>query len=325
VDKVWVVAEQAEGAAAVPALELATAARGLATTVEAVTWGGAGERVVQALGAHGVSTVFDIGDIGTSLPGPTVAAAIAGRWASDGAPEAVLLATSYDGRDIAARLSAKVDRPVLTNAVSLIRDGGSLITGHSVFGGEKLVWARFRASGPGIYLLRPKSCTAEPSDGVEARVVPLPVPELGATDAAKVVRRHADTRKGPSLEDARIVVSGGRGLGDQARFAFIEELAALLGGAPAASRAVVDAGWVPYAYQVGQTGKTVKPEVYLAFGISGASQHLVGMKSAKHIVAVNKDPSAPILQVADLGVVGDANVLLPKLIELVRSRSIPRA
>jgi len=320
VSKIWLVAERRDGAAAPAALELASAARTLAETVEAVTWGGEGERLAPVLGAHGVTTVFDVGDIGSKLPAPSVAAAIAARWAAEAPPEAVLLATSYDSRDIAARLSARVDRPVLTNAVALGREGGSLLSTHAVFGGAKLVRARFTGEGPGIFLVRPKSFPAEPTGGPPASVVPLPVPELGSVDGAEVAAHHADLRTGPSLEEARVVVAGGRGLGEKGRFALVEELAALLGGAPAASRAVVDAGWAPYAYQVGQTGKTVEPEVYLAFGISGATQHLVGMKSAKHIIAVNRDPSAPIFQVADLGVVGDVNQVLPKLIELVRSR-----
>lgn len=317
------VTEQNDGVLAPATIELASLARSLAETVEAVTWGGKGDCWAPVLGAHGVSTLFDVGDLGNSLPGPSVAAAISASWAAEGAPEAVLLATTYNGRDIAARLSARTDRPVLTNAVALARQGASLVTTHSVFGGEKVVRARFTDEGPGIYLVRPKSYAAEPVHGTVAEVVALPVPELARTDAAKVTARHSDANNGPSLEEAQVVVAGGRGIGEKEHFGLIEQLADLLGGAPAASRAVVDAGWAPYAYQVGQTGKTVKPDLYLAFGISGASQHLVGMKSAKHIVAVNKDASAPILQVADLGVVGDVHQVLPKLIELIKSRSRP--
>ena len=314
------VAEQANGVLAPVALELVSAARSLCSSVKAVVWGGEGEHVASALGAHGVSIVFEVGNLGDSLPGPKVAAAIAHGWAATEGPEAILFATTYDGRDIAARLSARTDRPVLTNAVALVREGDSLITTHTVFGGSKVVRARFTGQGPGIYLVRPKSFVAEPSGEAVAGVVPLPVPELRGVDAAKLVAHHADPVQGPSLEEARVVVAGGRGLGDKERFALVEELATVLHGAPAASRALVDSGWVPYAYQVGQTGKSVKPEVYLALGISGASQHLVGMKWAKHIVAVNKDPSAPIFQVADFGVVGDVNNVLPKLLELVKSR-----
>ena len=169
-------------------------------------------------------------------------------------------------------------------------------------------------------MIRAKSFAAEPSGGAPATVVAAPAPDTGVTSAAKIVARHVEERTGPKLDEADVVVSGGRGLGDKDNYALIEELATLLHGAAGASRAIVDAGWVPYSHQVGQTGKTVKPTVYMACGISGATQHLVGMKNSKNIVAINKDQDAPIFSVADLGIVGDVLKVLPQLIEAIKAR-----
>ena len=145
-------------------------------------------------------------------------------------------------------------------------------------------------------------------------------PDTGATDGARIVARHEEEGTGPKLDEAAVVVSGGRGLGSPENYSLIDELAKLLHGAPGASRAIVDAGWVPYSHQVGQTGKTVKPAVYIACGISGATQHMVGMKSAKNIIAINKDREAPIFAIADLGIVGDVTKVIPRLIEEIKAR-----
>jgi electron transfer flavoprotein alpha subunit len=173
---------------------------------------------------------------------------------------------------------------------------------------------------PGIIVVRAKSFVAEPSGGPSVSVVSAPPGETGASGSAKIVQSHIEERSGPKLEEAAVVVSGGRGLGEADKYALIEEIAKLLKGAPGASRAIVDAGWVPYSHQVGQTGKTVKPTVYIACGISGATQHMVGMKGSKNIVAINKDADAPIFQIADLGIVGDVHKVLPALIEALKAR-----
>ena len=147
------------------------------------------------------------------------------------------------------------------------------------------------------------------------------MPDVGRSGGATITERHVEASEGPDLEAAAIVVAGGRGLGAPEKFAMMDELADLLGGAVGGTRAVVDAGWVPYSYQIGQTGKTVKPGVYIACGVSGAMQHVVGMKGASTIIAINKDPEAPIFALADLGVVGDVHAVVPQLIEALKARS----
>jgi electron transfer flavoprotein alpha subunit len=168
-------------------------------------------------------------------------------------------------------------------------------------------------------LIRPKSFQASEAGGASPEVETIPVPDAGKASAT-VTGSHVEEREGPQLGDAAVVVSGGRGLGSAEAYSLIERLAKPLGAATGATRAIVDAGWVPYAKQVGQTGKTVKPDVYIACGISGAMQHLVGMKDAATIIAINRDPDAPIFSIADLGVVGDVHKVLPQLIEALESR-----
>jgi electron transfer flavoprotein alpha subunit len=320
VRSIWVLAEPVRGGVSTASLELLTAARGFAEHVEAISWGSDAEGVATKVGQFGASSLHHVGEFGTTLPGVPVAAAIAELVGSAGAPTAILVPASYDGRDVAGRLSVRLDRPVLTNVTGLREDGGTLLSEHPLFGGTLTVNARFSAGDPGIFVVRAKSFAAEPSGGEPATVSGLSVPETGATGTATVTESHAEERSGPSLDEASIVVSGGRGLGEASAYAMIEELASLLHGAAGASRAIVDAGWVPYSHQVGQTGKTVKPSVYLAFGISGATQHLVGMKGSKAIVAVNKDRDAPIFSVCDLGIVGDVHKVLPALIDKLKNR-----
>jgi len=319
VGTVWVHAEAADGQVASITLEMLAKAREIADAVECVYAGDAGD-IAAELGAHGATAVHATGDIGGGLPGPALAGAIAAAAAAGSAPTAIMLGTTYGGRDVAGRLSVKLDAPVITNVVDIADNGGSLVGTEPIFGGATNVLTKFTGDKPQIFLVRPKSFVAEESGGGPATVADLPVPDLGASGAAKVTDRFVEESEGPKLDEAGVVVSGGRGLGEADKYAMVEGLASQLGAAAGASRAIVDAGWVPYSYQVGQTGKVVKPDVYIACGISGATQHLVGMKGSKTIIAINKDPEAPIFGVSDLGIVGDVHKVLPKLIEALAAR-----
>ena len=318
--KVWVYAETTDEKVSSATLELLTKAREIGSSVEAI-YAGSGDAaaVAASVGAYGATKLHVI-DPGDGLPGQVAAAAIAQLAASEN-PDVILFAQTYDGRDAIARLSVKLDRPVLTNGMSLSVDGGSLLFGTAVFGGVTLVDAKFTTDGPALIAIRPKSFAAEESGGGAAEVSNVPAADAGRAAEAKVLARHVEEQQGPKLEEASVVVSGGRGIGAAENYGpLVEELAKLLKGAWGASRAIVDAGWVPYALQVGQTGKTVKPKVYIALGISGASQHLVGMKNSDNIVAVNKDGEAPIFSVADLGIVGDVHKVVPALIDLLKAK-----
>ncbi|MEX2099890.1 MAG: electron transfer flavoprotein subunit alpha/FixB family protein [Acidimicrobiia bacterium] len=319
ISKIWVYAEADGDKPATATLELLTKARELAETVEAVYVGSGADALAAGLGEHGATKVYAV-DPGDALPGVVGAAALAVLIA-ESLPDAVLFAQSYDGRDALGRLSAKIDRPVLTNGTDLRVDGDKLVVGTAIFGGNTLVDTEFTGGGPYLAAIRPKSFAAEPSGGGAAEVVAVPTPDAGRAGEAKVLERHVEEREGPKLEEATVVVSGGRGLGSaEAYEPLVEELAKLLGGASGASRAIVDAGWVPYSKQVGQTGKVVKPKLYIALGISGATQHMVGMKGSDNIIAVNKDGEAPIFSISDLGVVGDVHKVVPKLIEALKAR-----
>jgi electron transfer flavoprotein alpha subunit len=318
--KVWVLAEADDGKVASITLELLAKARELGDTVEAVH-GGDGSAIAETLGAHGATKVYATGDLGDGLPGVALGAAMAELIKAGNAPDLILFGTTYDGRDAASRLSVAIDKPVITNNTDLSVDGDSVVCEEPIFGGTQIVRTKFTGGGPYLVLVRPKSFAAEESGGGPAAVETLAVPDLGATGGAKIVDRHVEAVTGPKLDEAAVVVAGGRGLGQAEKFEMVEQLAKVLKGAPGASRAIVDAGWVPYSYQVGQTGKVVKPTVYIACGISGATQHMVGMKGAKNIIAINKDPEAPIFSVADLGVVGDVHKVMPKLLEALQARA----
>ncbi len=320
VSKIWVFAEADGEKPSTPTLELLTKARELGGTLEAVHVGANADALAAGLGEHGATTVYAV-DPGDALPGVVGAAALESLMAEH-QPDVVLFVQSYDGRDALSRLSVKLNRPVLTNGTSLRVDGDKVIVGAAIFGGNTLVDTEFEGEAPFLAAIRPKSFAAEPSGGAAAAVVAVPAPDSGRAGDAKVLERHVEEREGPKLEEATVVVSGGRGLGSaEAYEPLVEQLAKLLGGASGASRAIVDAGWVPYSKQVGQTGKVVKPKVYIALGISGATQHMVGMKGSENIIAVNKDAEAPIFGIADLGVVGDVHKVVPKLIEALQARS----
>jgi electron transfer flavoprotein alpha subunit len=313
--------EIAEGKPAPVALELLTKARSLGGTVEAVAFSGTAEAAAAELGAHGAQTLYAGTDRAYDevLLGGPAADALA-VLAAEHKPDLILFGGTYTSRDVAGRLAAKLGVPVIANGLD-IASNGSITVASSIFGATLNVTTRFDSATPAVALIRPKSFAAEPSGGGPARVVPVDVPVADKHRRARVTERVTEAAAGPKLEDAPVVISGGRGLGDPKNFELLDQLADAIGNAAVgASRAVVDAGWVPYAMQVGQTGKTVKPTVYLAFGISGAMQHTVGMKGAKAIVAVNKDENAPIFKLADLGVVADALKLLPQLVDEIRSR-----
>ena len=325
--KVWVYGEGVSGdsADAAPSrvanitLEMLAKAREISDNVE-VIFAGDASGVAASLGAHGAKSVLATGDLNGALPGPSVASALVNAIDSEGAPDLFMFGTTYDGRDVAGRLSAKLDTPVITNIVDLEVDGATVSGVEPVFGGTINVKTKFLGDKPGIVLVRPKSFAAEESGGGAATVKALTLPDVGATGAARIQERFVEESSGPKLDEAAVVVSGGRGLGEAAKYAMVEQLAKLLKGAAGASRAIVDAGWVPYSHQVGQTGKVVKPTLYVACGISGATQHLVGMKGSKNIIAINKDAEAPIFGVADLGIVGDVHKVLPKVIEALQAR-----
>jgi electron transfer flavoprotein alpha subunit len=272
---------------------------------------------VQTLGEHGAKKVFVSDDPVFADYVAQPAAYALWKLVEQHQPNLVLFAMDYDSRDIAGRLAASTGSTVMGNASDVL---GPDKAQTQIFGGAKIVDVELGGPDPKIVIVRPKSFEASPSGGTaEVENVEIEIPENERK--AKRVERHEEEAAGVKLEDARVVISGGRGLLDPSNFELLEKVAKLVqNSAVGATRAVVDAGWVPYNMQVGQTGKTVKPDVYIAAGISGASQHQVGMKESKRIIAINKDPEAPIFQISDLGIVGDTMKVLPALIEELEKR-----
>jgi electron transfer flavoprotein alpha subunit len=317
-DLIWVYGEVVEGKISRATLEMLSKAAELGRA-EAVLLGPAPDDAVPTLSAHGASKVYRSADPvyrdHLTLPAvETIATLIAAHQ-----PKLLLFASSYGGRDIAAALSAKLDCGAITDAGDLALRDGSVEATIPALGGSYQNTSTLTGPGPKLVLVRPKAFDIKPNEK-NATVEEVPVPPGAAVRKIRVTERVTVEREGPQLEDSRVIVSGGRGLKGPERFAMLQELAALLGGAVGATRAAVDAAWVPYAFQIGQTGKTVKPDLYVACGISGAIQHLAGMKGSKTIVAINIDREAPIFQVADLGVVGDVFKVVPQLIEELKKR-----
>ena len=267
--------------------------------------------------AGGLVFAADDERLASPLPAPRVD--VLEQLVRDEGFDAVLFAQSVLASDVAAGLAARLDAGLNWDLVDLVEQGGSLVGKRPALADS--VWVDAGWSSP-VALALFRSGTFDPAaPDVPAEVCELNVDfEAHSLLAELVETTSEEAESGPSIEDADVIVAGGRGLGGPESFALVEELASALGGAVAATRAVVDAGWYPYSTQVGQTGKTVSPKLYVAVGISGAIQHKVGMQASGVIVAINKDPHAPIFEFADLGVIGDLHEIVPKLTELVRTR-----
>ncbi len=308
-------AEQREGAFKKSAYEVTTAAKRLAGetggTVVTLVIGSGVTSIAAGLGAYGATKVFVADDPRLQYYSTTAYAKIVAEAAKSAGASVILLPASQMGKDLAPRVGAKLSAGIASDCIALTASGGTLTATRPVYAGKAMIDVTV-TSPIKIFTLRPNVFTAVTTNGGPAAVEPF-APAL--TDADFAVRatgvKVAVGR--PDVTEASIVVSGGRGVKGPEHFHFIEELADVLGGAVGASRAVVDAGWRSHEEQVGQTGKTVSPTLYIACGISGAIQHLAGMSSSKYIVAINKDKDAPIFQVADYGIVGDLFDVVPAL------------
>jgi electron transfer flavoprotein alpha subunit len=317
-DVIWVYAEVLDDKITTTTLEMLTKAAEVGTA-EAVLLGPAPEGAVDTLAKHGASKVYRCADAlyrdFLTLPAAETVAALLQKHQ----PKVMLFASSYSGRDLASSLSARLDCGVISDVGDFQITGDGIEATIPALGASYQNTSTLVNQGTKLLLVRPKSF--EPKLNEQ----PVVIEEVAAAaDAAlrtvHMKERVTVKREGPQLEGAKMIVSGGRGLKGEENFAMLKDLAEALGGAVGASRAAVDAGWVPYAMQIGQTGKTVKPDVYIAIGISGAVQHLSGMKTAKFIITVNKDADAPIFQYSDFGVVGDLFKIVPQLIEEIKKR-----
>jgi electron transfer flavoprotein alpha subunit len=269
-------------------------------------------------GRHGAAKVWVAEDPALDAPLPQPRVDVLAEVVAGGSYDTVLFGASVLAADIAAGLAARLDAGLNWDLVDLVREDGRLVGKRPALGDCVVVDVGWKGA-PAIGIVR--AGTFEPAEtGGEPEVVPARVELEDFSTAATMLEQAHEEQAGPSIEEADVIVAGGRGLGGPENFALVEDLAKALGGAVAATRAVVDAGWYPYSAQVGQTGKSVSPKLYVACGISGAIQHKVGMQGSSVIVAINKDANAPIFEFSDFGVVGDLHQVVPKLAELIRAR-----
>jgi electron transfer flavoprotein alpha subunit len=269
-------------------------------------------------GDFGATTVWVCDDPALEAPLPQPRVDALAELVRDTAADNVLFAASVLSADVAAGLAARLDAGLNWDLTDVVEQDGQLVGKRPALGDSVLVDVGWNGT-PRLGLIRSGTFDPQPGGGT-AEVKTFDATFEDFSTAAEMLEQAHEESSGPSIEDADVIVAGGRGLGGPENFALVEELAKALGGAVAATRAVVDAGWYPYSTQVGQTGKSVSPKLYIACGISGAIQHKVGMQGSGTIVAINKDPNAPIFEFADFGVVGDLHQIVPKLAELVRSR-----
>jgi electron transfer flavoprotein alpha subunit len=287
--------------------------------VSAVLIGGGVKSLAREAAKYGATTVHVAEDDSLEPPLPQARVDVLAKVVQEGGYDTVLFANSVLAADIAAGLAARLDAGLNWDLVDVESRDGTLVGKRPALQDSVLVDVGWKST-PRLALFRAGSFDAEPKDVGQAEIVDVSAEFQPHSHSAKVVDHEQEQTSGPSIEDADVIVAGGRGLGAPENFTLAEELARALGGAVGATRAVVDAGWYPYAAQIGQTGKVVSPKLYVALGISGAIQHKVGMQNSNVIVAINKDPNAPIFEFSDLGVVGDVHEIVPKLTELVNQR-----
>jgi electron transfer flavoprotein alpha subunit len=286
--------------------------------VAAVVAGSGVRALTDEAGKFGAGKVYVADDESLAAPLPQPRVDVLAQLVRDQGFDTVLFANSVLAADVAAGLAARLDAGLNWDLTDLVQENGRLVGKRPALQDSVYVDVGW-TSEPRLALFRSGSFDPNATGG-SAEVEDLEVASEDFSTAARMIDQAHEESEGPSIEDAQVIVAGGRGLGGPENFTLVEELAKALGGAVGATRAVVDAGWYPYSTQVGQTGKTVSPKLYVACGISGAIQHKVGMQSSGVIVAINKDPNAPIFEFSDLGVVGDVHEVVPKLTELVKQR-----